>query len=177
VDYKLEHKCELLKSPKGWAAVYTLSYLKDGKLTDQRFFDPGSDRVFSSRDEAEERNRELARNWLSLNDSDGRIFDYGTLRMTEDEAQAWLKYRRIRFPVKLSTYPKEPGWWFRLIRPSHKSFRVLVPNKSAASLLHLISSEAWEKYPTRKEGDLANEIWRFFSREELRGLAQEDWSE
>ena len=73
MDYKLEHKCELLKSPKGWAAVYTLSFLKDGRWIVQRFLDPEPTRVFPNRDEAKERNRELAKNWLSSNDPSGRI--------------------------------------------------------------------------------------------------------
>jgi hypothetical protein len=75
VDYKLEHECEHLKSPKGWAAVYTLSFRNGDEWTVQRFFDAEPDRVFPSREEAEERNRELARNWLSLNDPDGRIYE------------------------------------------------------------------------------------------------------
>jgi hypothetical protein len=74
VDYKLDHQCEHLKSPAGWASVYTLSFWKDDKWTVVRFLDDPS-RVFRSRDEAKERNRELAGNWLASNDPDGRIFE------------------------------------------------------------------------------------------------------
>ncbi len=75
VDYKLDHKCEHLKAPKGWAAVFTLSFWKDGKWHVQRFFDSDDNLVFSSKEEAKERNRELARHWLSSNDPEGRILE------------------------------------------------------------------------------------------------------
>jgi len=75
MDYKLDHKCERLKSPNGWAAVYTLSFLKDGELQIMRFSDSDLTRVFPNQEEAKERNRELARNWLASNDPDGRIFE------------------------------------------------------------------------------------------------------
>ena len=75
LDYKLDHKCEHLKSPSGWAAVYTLSFYKDGKYHVQRFLDADPGRVFPSEEEAKERNRELARHWLSSEDPDGRIFE------------------------------------------------------------------------------------------------------
>jgi hypothetical protein len=55
--------------------VYTLSFLKDGALHVQQFFDSAPKRVFTSQEEAKERNRELARHWLSANDPDGRIFE------------------------------------------------------------------------------------------------------
>jgi hypothetical protein len=99
--------------------------------------------------------------------------------MTEDEAQAWLKYRRIKHPFKPSEYADEPGWRCRLMRPTKAglSLLVVVPKATGASLLRLIAIEAWEKYPNRKNGDLANQIWQFFTHEELRELAQGDWSE
>ncbi len=75
MDYKLEHKCEHLKSPNGWAAVYILTFFKDGQFHSVRYFDNDSNRIFSNQEEAKERNRELARHWLKLNDPDGRIYE------------------------------------------------------------------------------------------------------
>jgi hypothetical protein len=90
VDHKLGHQCEHLKSPEGWAAKYTLGFWKsagqpcawcgapptaDGAWHEHCFRDGDADRVFPSQDEAKERNRELARHWLSLNDPDGRSFE------------------------------------------------------------------------------------------------------
>lgn len=75
MDYKLDHKCEHLRSPNGWAAVYTLSFMKHGELQIHRFYDNDPNRVFTTQEEAKERNRELARHWLSANDPDGRIFE------------------------------------------------------------------------------------------------------
>jgi len=75
VDYKLDHKCEELKSPKGWAPKFTLSHMQDGKWVVERFFDSDPRLVCRSQDEAKERNRELARNWLSSKDPEGRIFE------------------------------------------------------------------------------------------------------
>ena len=74
MDYKLDHKCEHLKAPKGWAAIFTLSsWGADGYV--QLFLDSEKTLVFSSEEEAKERNRKLARNWLSSNDPEGRIFE------------------------------------------------------------------------------------------------------
>lgn len=75
MDYKLDHKCEHLKSAHGWAAAFTLSHLRDGAWNEQRFSDPDSDRVFPTEAQAKERNRQLARRWLDENDSTGRIFE------------------------------------------------------------------------------------------------------
>lgn len=75
MDYKLDHKCEHLKSPHGWAAAYTLSFPKDGVLRVQKFYDSDKLRVLPSEAEAKERNRELARSWLASNDPAGRIFE------------------------------------------------------------------------------------------------------
>jgi len=43
--------------------------------------------------------------------------------------------------------------------------------------LRFIAVEAWAEYPTRKEGNLADKLWQFFSQEELREFAQQDWSD
>jgi len=73
MNYKLDHRCEHLKSPDSWTAIYTLSFWKNDKWDVQRFLDNDQQRVFRTQEEAKERNRELARNWLSLNDLDGTI--------------------------------------------------------------------------------------------------------
>jgi hypothetical protein len=63
------------------------------------------------------------------------------------------------------------------MRSDRKGLRLYVQNKSAAALLRLISVGAWAEYPTKKEGVLAEKLRRFFSQEELRELAQENWSD
>jgi hypothetical protein len=73
MDYKLDHRCEHLKSPRGWAAVYTLSFLKDGVWYVQKFSDNNPSRMYPSEAEAKERNKELARPWLASNDPDAGI--------------------------------------------------------------------------------------------------------
>ncbi len=89
--------------------------------------------------------------------------------ITEDDAIAWLQFRQIKTAWKPSTYPEEPGWRTGLARPT-KQLRLTVPQKSVASLLRLIAMEAWESYPKRRVGGLADKIWGFFSQEELREL-------
>jgi hypothetical protein len=96
--------------------------------------------------------------------------------MTEDEAQAWLQFRQIRHVWKPSDYADDPRWRCHLMRPTEKGLRVYVPNKSVAAVLRFIAVEAWAEYPTRKESKLAEKLWRFFSQEEMRELAQQDWS-
>jgi len=75
MDYKLDHKCEHLRSPNDWAAAFTLSHLLDGVWNVQKFSDPDCERIYPTEAEAKERNRELARSWLAANDAAGRIFE------------------------------------------------------------------------------------------------------
>ncbi len=97
--------------------------------------------------------------------------------MTEDEAQAWLQYRQIERASKPSEYDDDPRWRCTLMRPTKESLPLYVPDTSATALLRFIAVEGWAEYPTRKEGNLADKLWRFFSLEELRELAQQDWSD
>lgn len=97
--------------------------------------------------------------------------------MTEDEAQAWLQYRQIEHAGKPSGDDNDPLWRVQVMRPMKENLPLYVPNNSAKELLRLIAIEAWTEYPTRKEGNLADKLWRFFSQEELRELAQQDWSD
>jgi hypothetical protein len=97
--------------------------------------------------------------------------------MTEDEAQVWLQYRQIRCAWKPSGQADDPRWSCRVMRPTKQGLRLYVPTKSAATLLHFIALEAWAECPTLKEGVLAEKLRRFFSREELREFAQQDWSD
>jgi hypothetical protein len=97
--------------------------------------------------------------------------------MTEDEAQAWLQYRQIKHAGKPSEYANDPRWRVRVMRPTKESLPLYVPNNSAKELLRFIAVEAWEQHPKRKESNLADKLRRFFSQEELRELAQQDWSD
>jgi hypothetical protein len=63
------------------------------------------------------------------------------------------------------------------MRPTKESLALFIPSKSSAALLRLVAVEAWEKYPTRKMGHRADKLWQFFSQEELRDLAQQDWAD
>jgi hypothetical protein len=42
-----------------------------------------------------------------------------------------------------------------------------IPEKSAASLLQVISTKAWDGFPIKKTGLFADKLRRFFSQEEL----------
>ena len=96
--------------------------------------------------------------------------------MTEDEAQAWLQYRRIRHAWKpTARYAGDARWRCRIMRPTKEILALIIPSKSSVELLRLIAVEAWEEYPTRKLGHRAEKLWQFFSQEELRELAQQDW--
>jgi hypothetical protein len=97
--------------------------------------------------------------------------------MTEDEAQTWLQYRQIRYAWKPSEDASDNRWSCRIMRPDRAGIRLYIPGNSAVALLHFIAGEAWAEYPTRKDGVLAEKMWRFFSHEELRELAQEEWSD
>ncbi len=97
--------------------------------------------------------------------------------MTEDEAQAWLQFRQIRHAWKASGRADGPRWSCRIMRSDKEGLRFNVQKKSAAALLRLISDDAWAEYPTKKEGILAEKLRQFFSQEELRELAQEEWSD
>jgi hypothetical protein len=70
VNYTLDHQPEQLK-PEGWVPVFWLRSSKGETHTEHEF---RLDSVVSqSRDEAKERNREVFRRWLGLNDPDGRF--------------------------------------------------------------------------------------------------------
>ncbi|MDO8432759.1 MAG: hypothetical protein Q7S58_10180 [Candidatus Binatus sp.] len=75
MDYKLEHKCDRIRAPQGWTAVYTLSHMKDGTWHVHKFANDEPTRVFATEQQAKERNWELAKAWLVAEDPDGQIFE------------------------------------------------------------------------------------------------------
>jgi hypothetical protein len=72
MNYTIEHRCEQLRD--GWAACYTLGFW-NGRWNVTTFLDNDPDRFFPDRAAAEKRNRELATNWLALEDPDGAIYE------------------------------------------------------------------------------------------------------
>lgn len=70
MDYRLDHKLEHLK-PEGWVPVFWLRFSEGERHTECGFRLNGV--VSPSRDEAKERNREVFRRWLRLNDPEGRF--------------------------------------------------------------------------------------------------------
>jgi hypothetical protein len=77
--------------------------------------------------------------------------------VTNDDAQAWFRYRKIQFSVRPSTSVEQPGWRYKLIRES-ATLAIVAPDKSALSLVRLIACEAWEKYPTESFSPLAKKL-------------------
>jgi hypothetical protein len=68
--YRVEHKPEHLR-PQGWVPVFWLRFSEGEAHAEHEFRLDGV--VSPNRDEAKERNREVFRWWLWLNDPDGRF--------------------------------------------------------------------------------------------------------
>jgi hypothetical protein len=89
--------------------------------------------------------------------------------MSEDDSQAWLQLRKIQLTNAPSNDVDRPGWRFTL-RRSPDSISIVVPDKSALSLLKHVSHEAWDGYPIKAATPIAQRLWAFFLAEELRDL-------